>query len=699
MADFYDPDNDDGRGYEPESSSSNKKKGWWWSDYDYDHRDYSYSKGSGSRSWMSKIGGYDSDDYWKPKKNPNEVYQDLLNQLQNSANIIGSDDRGQVVVHWSNGADVNDLKADKAGCHNIYLSPDNVLTNSGGKNEVSEEILDAMTGKVYLASTLRETVDQKSYDKAKIARAIATAHKNKIRANHPCPCGSGAIYADCCKKHTTSTPANVIANAVTLWESIETSIARSKIVEDWTGFGPYIAQDAERSSATKQQVQDFIDASVDKPSVDAATVAIAWNLLNSNDPVTIPDCYDQCIEAASEMMEEEISPEDRFDACEDLTDKIYKILKTKKTDGSSEGDPDSESESDDGDGSSDGDGDGDGSDGGGDDGEEAEGGDRKPSLCDSTLLGSTVGNKTDVHLSEQEAKDEIGKSEEEKSEIGAEVPDGLCDLGEKYDLVKVKANADYKSQYSSVVSEHKSAINAIRSSLLFRSNVAKLLSYGHRSGDIDENSLYKIGMNDDRVMTKTDTISSKKIAICLLVDESGSMGSGGRYIDARNVAITMAESLKGMDGIDVHIYGHSAEEGSRKMGVVLREYYSPRQKNLAACMEISARAQNHDSWAILHTANIFNRDCIDYDRKIMFVISDGEPAGSNYGGAPARKHMLAVSQACRKKGLEVYGIGVDNAFSEKYGKEMYGENHFVVLDNVTGSLGVMSRFIRQIAMK
>lgn len=695
MADFYDPDNDDGRGYEETSSSKKSSKGWWWRDYDYDYRDYSYSKGSGSRSWMSKIGGGYSDDYWKPEKNTTEVYQDLLNQLQNSANIIGSDDRGQVVVHWSNGADVNDMKADAAGCHNIYLSPDNLLStsSSSGRSEISEEVLDAMTGKVYLASSLRETVDQKAYDQAKSARSFVTAKKAKVRGNAHCLCGSGKTFSSCCSSKFDA-PANVVSNTVTLWEAIETSIARSKHIEDWPGHGTYIAQDAERSSATKQEVQDFIDASVDKPSVDAATLAIAWNLLNSSDPVTIPDCYDQCIEAASEMMEEEIEAEDRFQSCEELTKKIYKILKTKEMEGSSEGDPDSESE-----GENDDKGSPSGGEDGDDDGSESEGGEGKPSVCDSSLLGESVGNSTDINLSQQEASEETGMSEEEKAEISANVPDDLCDLGEKFDLIKVNATARHNSEYREVVTSHRSEIGAIRSSLMFRSNIAKMVSYGHRSGDIDDNSLFKIKMNDDRVMTKTDMISSKKIAICLLVDESGSMGCGTRVQDARNVAIVMAEGLRGMDGMSVSIYGHSAEESSKHPNLTLREYYSPRQNNLACCMEISARSQNHDSYAILHTANIFNRDYFEYDRKILFVISDGEPAGSSYGGSPARKHMLSVSEACRKKGVEVYGIGVDNAFSEAMGKSMYGENKFVVLKDVRGSLGIMSRFVRQIAMK
>ena len=266
-------------------------------------------------------------------------------------------------------------------------------------------------------------------------------------------------------------------------------------------------------------------------------------------------------------------------------------------------------------------------------------------------------------------------------------------------MVDFKIHPGYETEYRKVLSEHRGEIRTIRSSLQFRNNINNMVSYGHRSGDIDDNSLFKIRMNDDRVMTKTDTVSSKKIAICLLVDESGSMGAGNRVADARNTAIILGESLRGMDGIALSIYGHSAEEGYPHNNLTLREYYSPRQNNMAACMEMDARCQNHDSYAILHTANIFDRDYHDYDRKIVFVISDGEPAGGGYGGRPAMAHMLAVSQACEKRGIEVYGVGIDNAYSTTAGKLMYGEGRFVVLDDVKSSLGVMTRFIRQIAMK
>lgn len=636
--------------YQPKSSDSK----WWWEDYDYNHRDYSYSKGSGSRSWMSKI-GYDSD-WWKPKKDKGEVYQDLLNQLQNSANLIGGEDRGLVDVRWSNGMDVNDVRSKD---NVIYLSPDNLLTTAGGGSEISEEVLDAMTGKVYLASTLRETVDPKSFNDSMTARN----HINR---------GVG-----------DEEYRKIQSNALTIWESIETSVARKKIMEDWNGFGPYIASDAERSSASKQEVQDYIDNSVMNPSSDAASVAIAWNLLNANDPVNIPDVYNDCIDSASEMLENEIAPEDRFSTCQEIATRIQKIMKSKEEGGGED------------EGDSDGDGDSEGTGEGGS--PESDG---KPGLCDGALLGDKVDNNTDVELSEQEAG--AGEDGGDSADISAKAPDSLCDAGKVFKVIQVKADHYQKADYKEVVSSHRSEIKSIQSSLQFRSNLCKLQSFGHRSGDIDENSLFKIRMNDDRVMTKTDVVSSKNIAICLLVDESGSMGAGNRVTYAREMAVVLAESLKGMEGISVSIYGHTAEEyigGSYCNGVVIREYLSPRQRDAASCMEINARSQNHDSYAILHTANLFNKDYDSYDRKIMFVVSDGEPAGTSYGGKQARDHMLQVSKACEKRRVEVYGIGVDNAYSESAGEQMYGKDRFVILKDVKSSLGIITRFIRQIAMK
>lgn len=634
----------------------------WFSDYD--HRDYSYDSKSGSRGWRSKFFSR-----WEQEEvtDDKSVLQDLLNQLQNSANIIGGDDN-RVSVRWSNGSDVNRIEGESS--RTIFLSPDELVSSDSRK--VSDDVLDAMTGKVYLASTLRETVDPEAY---LLAQAWRSHGKDPVSKN-----------------------------SVSLWESLETSIARSKILEDWAGFAPYIAEDARKSAATKKQVQGFIDESVMAPNIDAVTTALSWNILNPNDHVEIPNCYEECIKIADEVMANDFAANERFDVCNSLVSRMNEVLK-QENDGEGNDQDESESRSgeDDSDkskGGKDGKDDSDkGKDRKGKDGKGKDGKGDTPKVCDGSLLGDKVENKTDKTLSEQEASDP-SKSDEEKGEIRVSAPSGMDDMGKNVRVVK-ESGKGMASPYSEIVSQHKKEIASIRSSLMFRKTQATMVSYGHRSGDIDENSLFKVRMDDDRVMTRTDSIDSKRIAICLLVDESGSMNCSeyGKtyYEQARNVAIVLAEGLKGMDGIDVCIYGHTAEDGFR--GVTLREYYSPRQRNLPSLMKICGRNENHDSWAILHTANIFNRDYGDADRKIVFVISDGEPAGSRYGGHLARKHMLDVNNSCLKKGVEVYGVGIAEAFSKETGDEMYGEGRCVILRDVKSSLGIIGRFIRQIANK
>lgn len=627
------------------------ESGWWFDRYDYDYRDYSYSRESGSRGWMSKLGGYNdygySGWYGSQKDDPKRVFQNLLNQLQNSANIIGDNDDGVIKVKWSNGENCNDTTGV------VYLSPDN-LTNKEGC--VEEETVDAMTGKVYLASAMRDTVDEDSYRAAQVARAMS---------------GKSHIHR----------------GAVKIWEAIETSIARHKVIGDWVGFAPYICKDSERSSAAKDDIQKFVDASSENPNIDAAVLAISWNLLNPSDRIGIPDCYDSCVDAAAKMLSEEIKSKDRFRTAFSLSSKIASMLPSPpKEEDSSESGVDSKDD---------------------DDAcscaecrkkrekeakkKESKSKDHTPKVLDSSLLGDRVTNNTDESLANQEGESDDESDTDKRVDIQLDSEDAFS--SEHEFLIAEEGNM---SKFDSVLKKHSSAIRSIRNGLSFRNNSMKMPSYGHRSGDIDENALFKIKMNDDRIMLRSDTISEKSIAVCLLVDESGSMG-GERVRNARDVAITLSSALSGISGIVTSVYGHTAEENVS--GCTIREYFTPRNPNLSSCMGMSGRNENHDGFAIQHTANAFYRDYGTYDRKIMFVISDGQPAGSCYGGSTARKHMKKVSDACRSKlGVEVYGIGIDNAYENRHGNEMYGQDNFVVLEDVSSSLPIMSRFIRQIAM-
>lgn len=606
---------------------NNDDSGWWFDRYQYDYREHTYSRGSGTRSWMSKLGYYDDGDYWgysTKTRSTESVYQDLLNQLQNSANLIGNDENGgRIKVRWSNGNNVNGGKD-----YAIYLSPDGLMQG----DKIDEEMIDGMTGKVYLASTLRETVDPQSFMSALAAR----------------------------KKET-----QLHRGAVRIWESIETSIARDKILNDWSGFSPYISNDAKNSSASKEEVQAFIDSSVENPTIEAATTAIAWNLLNPADRVRIPDCYDACLDAAADALGKEVEAKDRFNTCFRIASKIASILPPQEEEDQCNN-------------------------------EGEEKGEGTPKVCDGSLLGDSVENETDANLAEMIAKDSDDSTNDKDIKVFTE-RDELDQDGKDFVFLQEHPTQANHTSFIEQVRKCATQISSIRSSLAFRNNDYRFESYGHRRGEIDENSLYKIKMNDDRVMSMRDEINSKRISICLLVDESGSMG-GSRVRSARDVAITLAEGMRGVNGIDVSIYGHTAE--CERRGCTIREYFTPRNPHMASCMRMQGRNENHDGFAIMHTANTFFRDYGRSERKIMFVISDGQPAGSRYGGNSAMTHVKNVSDSCRKNlGIEVYGIGIDSAYTESTGSKMYGDGHFVVLQDVVSSLPTMARFIRQVAMK
>jgi cobalamin biosynthesis protein CobT len=116
-------------------------------------------------------------------------------------------------------------------------------------------------------------------------------------------------------------------------------------------------------------------------------------------------------------------------------------------------------------------------------------------------------------------------------------------------------------------------------------------------------------------------------------------------------------------------------------------------------MLIDAKEENIDGLSIELVAKQFGQDYPDH-RKILFHISDGEPASSHYGGDEAYKHTNEVCQNVRKKlDIEVYGIGICDAFSDPVGNKLYGKENFVVLEDVKSSVGVITRFLKQICNK
>lgn len=182
---------------------------------------------------------------------------------------------------------------------------------------------------------------------------------------------------------------------------------------------------------------------------------------------------------------------------------------------------------------------------------------------------------------------------------------------------------------------------------------------GCRSGILDTTKLAEAYQGVPQVYLRQGHVRTNKSTICVLIDESGSM-SGKKEILARQAAILLNETFGKSLGVDLYIYGHTADIGS--VGYinlsVYREgnYYNSKFSLSKSC----AKSQNRDGDAILEVAKRVRK--FTKENCIMFVISDGSPCANGYGGIPAIKDTAAKVKEAEKLGFGIIQISIDAVY-------------------------------------
>lgn len=182
---------------------------------------------------------------------------------------------------------------------------------------------------------------------------------------------------------------------------------------------------------------------------------------------------------------------------------------------------------------------------------------------------------------------------------------------------------------------------------------------GCRSGILDTTKLAEAYQGVPQVYLRQGHVRTNKSTICVLIDESGSMG-GKKGILARQAAILLNETFGKSLGVDLYIYGHTADIGS--VGYInLSVYREGNHYNPKFSLSKSyAKSQNRDGDAILEVAKRVRKftkeDCI------MFVISDGSPCANGYGGVSAIKDTAAKVKEAEKLGFGIIQISIDAVY-------------------------------------
>lgn len=202
-------------------------------------------------------------------------------------------------------------------------------------------------------------------------------------------------------------------------------------------------------------------------------------------------------------------------------------------------------------------------------------------------------------------------------------------------------------------------------------------------GRISKRSLHKLATDNNykKLFQQKQSSVTKSVAVSLIVDQSGSMGSNSKYEIARESVVAMAECLTRLNipfeviGFDVEsVYSPRVKDiprFSRTSGHPLRHqvFKSFNSTQLKPLSMIQDMDNNADGESVRFAANrlLERRE----KRKVLIVFSDGYPEI----GHPENRHAHveavfkdltdAVTEVTRKQ-IEVIGIGILSNAVERF---------------------------------
>lgn len=166
----------------------------------------------------------------------------------------------------------------------------------------------------------------------------------------------------------------------------------------------------------------------------------------------------------------------------------------------------------------------------------------------------------------------------------------------------------------------------------------------------------------------------KPMQVAILMDCSGSMreivsGKGGHATTRlqQTAQATLGAALALLEArCDVAVYGHTADlRGMDDTHIYTIKTFQESSALLAekiyAVLEERAHVNNRDGYAVNYVGGKFTKpNC----RRLLIVISDGQPAAANYGGHSGIEHTRQQVNELRRKGIEVLSISISREARE-----------------------------------
>lgn len=319
--------------------------------------------------------------------------------------------------------------------------------------------------------------------------------------------------------------------------------------------------------------------------------------------------------------------------------------------------------------------------------------DKEMSVVSGEVQNETGDSKAVQAVQGQPAE---GKYNPEKGEcgleIGAEMPcNGWGDEVEPASTRVSPIAVGKKEWYDEIKSEVRVGIRALVNKLAWTSQLPSMTEHGYRSGDLDEGGLSNLFLNDPlpAVFQRTEIMARPDVAVGIMVDESGSMGWDGKIEAARRVTVMLTEAFSQIAGTRVRVWGHTS--GYYDCQII--PYVTAQNKCPHGIATMEARSGNIDGAALWYAAQELAKFDADAERRILFCISDGLPSGGQEDGVAYNRRK---AEAARNLGVEVFGIGILDAYTPEVGERLFGKDAFCIFPDVESAGQVIGAFITRV---
>jgi hypothetical protein len=260
-----------------------------------------------------------------------------------------------------------------------------------------------------------------------------------------------------------------------------------------------------------------------------------------------------------------------------------------------------------------------------------------------------------------------------------------------------KASAEWaRDEYDNAEKNMKSAIGQLKRKINLYGDTRVNTIRNQRRGKLDKRMLHKIPLGRTDLFKNVIIDEDKPLDVCLLIDESGSMGTW-KMRKARETAIALRESLKDNQALNLWVFGHTADgydwgnKGETNMSV----YWSPTyQSDIKAMGAMRARSENRDGMAILASAERVKAESPSIgSNKLMIVISDGEPSADQYRFHLSVPHTKKCVRHIETQGWNVIQIGISGA-RERIMKDMF--SNYIMCEETSELPTKVSKIIRKV---